>query len=132
MKEAFPWQQHLDMFSRHGRDRCGVCSETQHLGIALMKTIQTSEKNGNISRSVIITECGFPFLCKEKKEENICYEFLFQCISDTSNLENPPINCLNYRNHLSRFFTATLLSFSKALPQVRVFTKIKRLRAVAS
>lgn len=48
-----------------------LCSETQHLGIALMKTIQTSENNGNISGSVIITECGFPFLYKEKKEENI-------------------------------------------------------------
>lgn len=77
MKEAFPWQQHLDMFSRHGRDRCGVCSETQHLGIALMKTIQTSEKNGNISGSVIITECGFPFLCKEKKREIYAMSFCF-------------------------------------------------------
>lgn len=54
------------------------------------------------------------------------YEFLFQCIGDTSNLENPSINCLNYRNHLSRFFTATLLSFPKALPQVKEFSENSR------
>lgn len=52
VKEAFPWQHHLDMFSRHGRDKSGVCSEVQHLRTVLMntcETIQTSEKNGNIS-----------------------------------------------------------------------------------
>lgn len=41
VKEAFPWQHHLDMFSRHGRDNCGVCSDKQHLGAALMKTHKT-------------------------------------------------------------------------------------------
>lgn len=44
VKEAFPWQHHLDMFSRHGRDvkkKCGVCSEKQHLGTVLMKTHKT-------------------------------------------------------------------------------------------
>lgn len=52
VKEAFPWQHHLDTFSRHGRDKYGVCSEAQHLGTVLMKTcetIQTSAKNGSIS-----------------------------------------------------------------------------------
>lgn len=47
VKEAFPWQHHLDMFSRHGRDKCKMCSEAQHLGTVLMKTcetISTSEK----------------------------------------------------------------------------------------
>lgn len=70
VKEAFPWQHHLDMFSRHGRDKCGVCSEKQHLGSVLMKTcktIQTCEKNGNISGSVITTESGFPFFFGKKR-----------------------------------------------------------------
>lgn len=77
---VFPWQHHLDMFSRHGRDKCGVCSETQYLGTVLTKThetIQTSEKNGNISGSVIIIECGVWVFWKEKKRKIYDMSFCF-------------------------------------------------------
>lgn len=51
VNEAFPWQHHLDMFSRHVTDKWGVCTEAQHLGTVLMKTCektQTSEKKMEI------------------------------------------------------------------------------------